>query len=273
MPHLKAAPVPRMGIPKPGTTAWTAFLHDYIRDGFVQVREGRETTAGARPKHGIQFGKAEPCGEQVPHLRSAWWHTRTSVHDPSDGIGYEQFAQGLLQDHTVHEQEYIPTLVKAERLEALVPGVAEIWHLHYRTPAFVRNRDFIQLVLTLALPDHTEPFSEAHEVATLNSLVGGPIPDTAPGGPRSFLVVNQPVSEMNEPPVHHIRAFYASAEGVWETARGGPIAWLMSVQTDSAGWVPSWMQEKMMPAKIGEDVPCFLTWAKTRRAGEPQPAE
>lgn len=50
------------------------------------------------------------------------WHARVSSHA---GARYEDFRDGLLVDHTVHEQEYVHSCVEAERLQVIKEGVLE----------------------------------------------------------------------------------------------------------------------------------------------------
>lgn len=38
----------------------------------------------------------------------------------------------------------------------------------------------------------------------------------------------------------------------------------MTVQTDSAGWIPLFVQELAMNSQIAPDVPSFAKWAKAR---------
>lgn len=50
------------------------------------------------------------------------WHQRASVHSSAS---FDQFKEGLLKDHSKHEQEYVESCVKAERVSVIKEGVLE----------------------------------------------------------------------------------------------------------------------------------------------------
>ena len=247
---LRAAPLPREQIPALDTPAGVEFVRALVRDAFERVRAAR-----AAPKKDltrqVKYGAAP--SREAGRLGACRWHTRVSEH----GVPFETMRAGLLTDHTAHEREYIDALREATCIEALAPGVG-IWHLAYATPWPTASRDFCELVAALPLPAHTEPFSPAHEAAALaGDLFTEPPPP--PGAHRAFLVISQPVAVAAAPHAPgHVRAYYASVEAVCE-APGG-IEWLMSVQTDSAGLVPHFVQELAMPRQIAADVSSYFEW-------------
>ena len=90
-------------------------------------------------------------------------------------------------------------------------------------PTLTANRDFLQLLLTLELPRHAEPYSEAHEAQLLASLKGESLPEPGPDALRSFIVIQLPVSHDKCPergPEGYVRAYYASVEAIHERADG-----------------------------------------------------
>lgn len=245
---LRAAPLPREQIPALDTPAGVEFLHALVRDAFERVRAARAVPKKDLTRQ-IKYG-ALPSRESG-HLGACHWHTRVSEH----GVPFEYMRAGLLTDHTAHEQEYIHALREATCMDTLAPGVG-IWRLAYDTPWPTASRDFCELVAAFPLPAHTDPFSPAHEAAALaGDLTTEPPPP--PGAHRAFLVISQPVAAPHTP--GHVRAYYASVEAVCE-APGG-VEWLMSVQTDSAGMVPHFVQELAMPRQIAADVPSYFEWA------------
>ena len=214
----------------------------------------------------------EPKGTR---LRGAHWHSRSSIHFPEEtGVSFDAFADGLLHHHTENEQQYIHALEQAECLEVLVPDVASIWHLKYRTPWGTANRDFVELVITLPLLAHELPFSNFHEEVMVealhtDSLPNGHVPHGAVGTRRSFLVISQPIAHPRTQ--GYVRAYYASAEGVREDsiatrADDTCVQWMLTTQTDAQGWIPQWIQEWAMPSQIAADVPAFFQWVHAKKA-------
>lgn len=138
------------------------------------------------------------------------------------------------------------------------------------------------MLLTIDLPPHPEPYSEAHEAVTL-SWIRDPsrtlAPPSASHDPsyRSFLVLQFPVKHPDfpeNPP--KVRAVYSSFEAINESAppasgeEGSParkvVNWKMSCQSDTRGRIPSMMQEMAMPGEIAHDVHAFIAWAKKQKA-------
>lgn len=122
------------------------------------------------------------------------------------------------------------------------------------------------MLLTVDLPAHEDPFSEAHERAALAS-VRDPGASRTTSGRRSFLVIQFPVSHPDFPEAApKVRGTYASFEAVWEEptsdATDNCVNWKMAVQSDTRGKIPVMMQEMSMPGEIAHDVPAFIKWAQ-----------
>lgn len=269
---LRAEPCQRSAIPAPGTPAWQAFVEEVVVEGFAMLRRTNVATRWKALHGGVGLASIpslEPAGAP---LRAAHWHARSSFHFVQDGVTFEQFSDGLLRDHTENEAQYIHALEKAERLEELVPGVASIWHLCYRTPRGSAPRDFVELVFTLPLPPTEQPFSNQHEIEVLAAHRQGALRDAPPAAAddrRAFMVVSLPVE--HERTAGYVRAYYASVEGVREDELQARLAepcvhWLMATQSDAQGWIPRWVQELAMPSQIKADVPAFFKWLQTKQS-------
>lgn len=269
---LRAAPLERAQLPQPGTPAWTTFLCEVLAEAFSIARQ-----VNVSLRWGTVQGQGKTVTASIPSLdppgsplRHAHWHSRSSLHFVQDSsLKFDAFEQGLLRDHTRHEQEYIEALEHAECLETLVPGLADIWHLKYRTPMCTSNRDFVELVLMLPLPSAPLPFNVFHERETLHMLQEtGSLPARCDKtARRSFMVVSLPIKHAESP--GYVRGYYASVEGVREDVtmvRPGELGtqWMMSTQTEAGGLIPRWMQELAMPSQIKADVPAFLRWAQAQ---------
>lgn len=124
----------------------------------------------------------------------------------------------------------------------------------------------MQLLLTIDLPAHNDPFSEAHEQVAL-AAARDPASAQSATGQKSFLVIQFPVSHPDYPEVApKVRGTYASFEAVWEEptqdASDTYVNWKMAVQSDTRGKIPVMMQEMSMPGEIAHDVPAFIKWAQ-----------
>lgn len=276
---LQAEPTERARLPQPGTPEWTLFLAEVMEEAFSALRKVNvtlrwRTVQGQGKVTKESITSIHPAGHP---LRRAHWHSRSSLHFPKElGLGFEAFEEGLLRHHTQHEQQYIEALEHAECLEVLVPQVAEIWHMKYRTPSVTANRDFVELVLMLPMPTDENPFNVFHEQETIKALKAGTlsldtrsIPRGPPGTYRSFLVISMPISHAATP--NYVRGYYASVEGVredWTIFRPGEVGvqWMLTTQAEAGGSIPRWLQELSMPSQIAADVPAFLEWAKLKKA-------
>ena len=270
MSLLRAAPLARDEIPAVGTPQYDAFARKLTAQAFDFARR-----ADRVPKR-LQLGKegadgAVYCGtfrgatpEPSSRVRRVKWHTRESLHDVAkSGVTFDTFEQRLLRDHTVQEKEYIEPLERVECIEELGKSAA-IWRCSYKMLFMVANRDFVELVMLLALPPSAQPFSEEHERETLAwpELFDGVAPRAPRAGEhRCFIVISQPIAhaDARAGATGYLRAYYSSVETV--TEMGDATRWIMACQTDSMGWVPLAMQEHLMPSKVVEDVPSFIPWA------------
>ncbi|PKI83692.1 hypothetical protein MVES1_002452 [Malassezia vespertilionis] len=224
---LRAAPLPRGAIPAPGSDAWDSFMESVVREGFAHVRCGKNAATKLRRSQGIALRTGSydaPHKDENTRLQSARWHARDSVHH-MEQLEYSDFEQGLLKDHSLHEQQYIKSLKHAACVETLVPDIAAIWHLQYALPFLTADRDFVELVVTLPLPPSEAAFSTEHEETTVEARPWAPgaeateATEAAPTAHHvpSFMVVSIPV-EM-EASVGYLRAYYTSVEGVLKAPR------------------------------------------------------
>jgi hypothetical protein len=74
-----------------------------------------------------------------------------------------------------------------------------VWLMQYKTPPFIGNREFAELLLTTDMPESAD-------------------------GLRSFIVVQVPVLDVPTSSGHE-RGRYISIEHVEELSRDGPIRW------------------------------------------------
>ncbi|GAA6051965.1 hypothetical protein JCM3770_002987 [Rhodotorula araucariae] len=168
------------------------------------------------------------------------WHARQSLHDPSK-ISYEQFEAGLLRGHTSNEREYIDSCFVARRLAVVKEGELEVWQTKYHSPFPASRRAFVFRILTVSLPPRPSPSDPTRAL-------------------RSFLVVSIPTTHPDAPEEKgYVRGRYVSVEEVRE-GDDGVLVWTMAVSSDAGGSIPRFLSERVMPAKISEDVPSFLWW-------------
>ncbi|KDN36396.1 hypothetical protein K437DRAFT_276823 [Tilletiaria anomala UBC 951] len=260
-----------------GDTAREEVLRSYTLRSIALTRESLKW------KNGKKFTNASQDGGHVQTFSSEStmsgregnlsWHGRTSIHTETK---YEAFRAGLLLDHSPNEAKYIHAIRETTKVDSFFGTTAEVWRNGYKLPIITKDRDFVELIITVDLPAHASPFSEEHEALvkeqlstlfpTSNSELAAPRPPADDGEAqrlRSFLVISVPVSHDAAPQQRgaYIRGRYVSVEAVAEQA-DGTTAWRMSTQSDPAGRIPTWLTERSLPSKIAEDVPSFVKWVR-----------
>ncbi|BGP46643.1 hypothetical protein JCM10450v2_002491 [Rhodotorula kratochvilovae] len=168
------------------------------------------------------------------------WHARQSRHDPRK-ISYEQFEAGLLRNHSSNEREYIDSCFVVRQLAVAEEGELEVWQTKYNSPFPASRRAFVFRILTVSLPSRPSPTDPSR---TLRSFIVVSIPTTHPDAPEEK---------------EFVRGRYVSVEEVREDD-DGTLVWTMAVSSDPGGSIPRFLSERVMPAKISEDVPSFLWW-------------
>ncbi|PWN45971.1 hypothetical protein IE81DRAFT_319828 [Ceraceosorus guamensis] len=268
---FEAAPVPISTLTDETGSISQDAISAYVKQAFAMIRASHGWAKGKVIKtevapvqsfkgNSVHKGRLAKCG----------WHGRHSVHPPSEakGLTWDDFKAGLLIDHPQQETEYISEMTAANQIDELKKGVAEVWNNTYNLPSLTSNRDFLELLITLELPPHPTPYSEAHEALVLQQLRGESLPASEPQSLRSFIVIQQPVSHDKCPhrsSEGYVRAYYASVEAISET-QAGETDWRMFLQSDASGRIPLMFQEMAMPSKTAPDVPCFINWKSSKKA-------
>ncbi|SPC67351.1 uncharacterized protein UHOD_02977 [Ustilago sp. UG-2017b] len=271
-----AVEIPFSSIPAAGTPEYAEFVAHYLSSAFAFVRgtpEWNKTKAFNTDIGGNVQCKVLPS--QVQQLAKKGWHLRGSQHGPEYGLTFEDFRSYLRFQHPTFERQYIQDITLVQCVHKVKEDETEIWHNAYR--------DFVQMLLTIDLPPHPEPFSEAHQAATLawvrdpSRTIDPPSASTEPAY-RSFLVLQIPISHPDypqEPP--KVCAVYSSFEAVFEAPAADEqgakaVNWKMAVQSDTRGRIPTMMQEMAMPGEIAHDVHAFIGWANKYKAENPPAA-
>ncbi|CDS01866.1 uncharacterized protein SPSC_03279 [Sporisorium scitamineum] len=277
-----AIETPFESIPSAGTSEYAELLAHYLSAAFAFVRETpnwKKTKAFHTEGGGNVQCKLLPS--PVQQLAKKGWHLRESQHGPESGLGYQDFRRYLRFKHSTYEKMFIEDIVVTECVTKVKEDEAEIWHNAYKLPIVTADRDFVQMLLTIDLPPHAEPFSESHEAATLEWIrdpsrtLTPPSPPTEHPTYPSFVVLQFPVSHPDAPPQSpKVRAVYASFEAVCEGpppagAQVNVVNWKMAVQSDTRGRIPTIMQEMAMPGEIAHDVHAFIAWAKQYKVENP----
>ncbi|GAK63876.1 uncharacterized protein PAN0_003c2085 [Moesziomyces antarcticus] len=277
-----AVEIPFSSIPPSDTPEYAEFLAHYLTAAFKFVRDTpgwKKTKSFSSAAGGNVQCKVLPS--QVSQIAKKGWHLRESQHAADCGLTFDDWRKYIRFEHTLFEKQYIEDITLTDCVAKVKPDEAEIWHNAYKLPIVTADRDFVEMLLTIDLPAHAEPFSVEHEAATL-AWIRDPqralIPSDATTEPahRSFVVLQFPVDHPDVPAdPHKVRAVYSSFEAVSEApAQGGDgkvVDWKMAVQSDTRGRIPTMMQEMAMPGEIAHDVPAFIEWAvKYKQQNAPQ---
>ncbi|KAG8940779.1 hypothetical protein FRC04_005048 [Tulasnella sp. 424] len=174
------------------------------------------------------------------------WHLRVTRHGPEDGT-FTDFWNVLGSNHAENElhgpamARYIPELSKATMMQAIEPGVMEVWSLHYALSSPFSPRTFTVLMVT-----HLEAVSPRQ--GWIISI---------PFDPRS----DEGLLSLEE---RGIRGRFAAVERLREL-EDGTVEWRVATTTTIGGFVPDWVTSRAVPKAIAEDVLQFLAWMRQKR--------
>ncbi|KIO30655.1 hypothetical protein M407DRAFT_149287 [Tulasnella calospora MUT 4182] len=168
------------------------------------------------------------------------WHMRVTRHGPQDGT-FTDFWNALGSNHAENELQYIPELSKATMMQAIEPGVMEVWSLHYALSSPFSPRTFTVLMVT-----HLEAVS-----------------------PRQGWVISIPFDPKGDEGLmsleeRGVRGRYAAVERLREL-EDGTVEWRVATTTTVGGFVPDWVTTRAVPKAIAEDVLQFLAWMRQKR--------
>lgn len=275
-----AIEVPFSSIPAQDTPEYAEWLAYYISEAFKLIRstpEWKKTKNFNTAVGGDVQCKVLPS--QVKELAKKGWHLRESQHGPESGLTYDDWRRLDRFQHSTHEKMYIEDIQLLECVAKVKPDEAEIWRNAYKLPIVTADRDFVQLLLTLDLPQHPQPWSEAHEAATISwirdpSRTLTPPASDDPAANRSLLILQLPVEHPDTPhDTSMIRGVFCAFEAISEApapnGQGKVVDWKMACQSDTRGSIPSVFQEMAMPGEISHDVPAFMEWAIKYKAENP----
>ncbi|CBQ72245.1 conserved hypothetical protein [Sporisorium reilianum SRZ2] len=281
-----AIEVPFESIPAAGTPEYAELLAHYLSSAFAFVRSS--PTWKNTKSFQTEVGGHVQCRllpSPVQQIAKKGWHLRESQHGPESGMAYQDFRRYLRFKHSTYEKMFIEDIVVTDCVAKVKEDEAEIWHNAYKLPIVTADRDFVEMLLTIDLPPHAEPFSEAHEAASLE-WIRDPTRTLTPPAPSSseqptypsFVVLQFPVSHPDVPPqAPKVRAVYASFEAVCEAPSPNGDAtvvhWKMAVQSDTRGRIPTMVQEMAMPGEIAHDVHAFIGWANKYKLENPPAAD
>ncbi|KAG8708914.1 hypothetical protein FRC09_000968 [Ceratobasidium sp. 395] len=168
--------------------------------------------------HGVKTSFKKPEGS------GPGWFARISLHPLAEGT-FDEFWACLGENHSVHEQEYIPEIQSAIPLGAF--GAFEAWSLNYKFTPPISNRTFTFLITSVL--EETES--------------------------RQGYVISLPLDVSSDeglaakvPP--GVRARYVSVERVREL--DGQVEWTMATSSNPGGMIPVFLSDSQMPSKIAE---------------------
>lgn len=202
-------------------------------------------------------------------LQDEHWVARRSIHADEAAPGtasYDEFVQGLLDEHSVHEQAYTPDCVDARCVmrwfedgaardfEEFADVHMELWEMLHKIPFPLQNRVFQVLVVRA----RTAP-GRGFVVAQVPIAVPPDFKEAFYGSGRH---VREADSRAKRAKV--VVAAYVSAERV-RVNDEGLVVWETAVASDARGWLPMSLQKMGIPGAILKDVGLFLAWTNQQR--------
>ncbi|EQL34898.1 hypothetical protein BDFG_03339 [Blastomyces dermatitidis ATCC 26199] len=202
------------------------------------------------------------------------WFARRTVLDNCAAKGtasFQEFVQGLKDDHLLNEMEYEPNITALEdiakwdcsgvEVEGGWSGVEASLSLvtHTFQPAnLISPRVFLAMVITAFTPPESSISASTTQ-------------------PSGFINIQLPIHFSAIPPSlslpkDAVRGKYVSVELVRilpdtkDSAAPGKIEWVMATSSKARGWIPEFLQHSAIPDAIARDVGLFLKWADEQRA-------
>ncbi|EME87950.1 uncharacterized protein MYCFIDRAFT_75783 [Pseudocercospora fijiensis CIRAD86] len=221
--------------------------HAFITDQKIWQDAGQKNASPAKASVKItKYSRTTP-GSQSEET----WFQRTSLHENKAEPGtatFDEFDNGLRENHSKNEQEYTPGLVEVHELlnyKALLEGkgrTAGRWQdvdlylmqMRHKVPSPLKNRVFTVVVAAGKIE---------------NEFVDVQIPVELPN--------NAKYKETSTEIVHGV---YASVERGSLEENGTHVKWQMGTASDAKGILPLFIQKIAMPGEIAKDVGRFVEW-------------
>ncbi|KAI9880659.1 MAG: hypothetical protein M1830_001663 [Pleopsidium flavum] len=261
----------------------TSFVDDSLSNTFAEDKEKSSSPAVAKVRllkrniDGQQLSRIPWSTSKVPrkiplhtaHTGEAWF-ARRSHHANHVQIGtadFSEFEQGLMVDHSKHEQEYTPDVFDA------FPVLN--WDAETLSNALTIGEFYSQIRMCIYEMCHKLPWPLSPRVFPVLVV-------TAKTDRSGFIVVQIPASVESLPD-----SFYSNGRnlhegdsalkkkrpvlGVYtsiERCRILPdlkIEWIMATASDAKGWLPMWAQKLGVPSAVVKDVGLFIKWVEQHR--------
>ncbi|OJD23087.1 hypothetical protein ACJ73_05561 [Blastomyces percursus] len=239
-----------------------------------KLRDSPPSSAQVQVSSGaIKYTRLTSKSPAAADKEDKWFARRTVLENrPAKGTAsFQEFVQGLKDDHLRNEMEYEPNITAVEdiakwdcsgvEVEGGWSGVGASLSLvtHTFQPAnLISPRVFLAMVITAFTPPE---FSES----------------TSTTQPSGFINIQLPIHFSAIPPSlslpkNAVRGKYVSAERVRilphasDSAAPGKIEWVMATSSKAGGWIPGFLQHSAVPDAIARDVGLFLKWTDEQRA-------
>ncbi|KAG8980644.1 hypothetical protein FRB94_010045 [Tulasnella sp. JGI-2019a] len=176
------------------------------------------------------------------------WFLRVSTHPPEEGT-FSDFWDVLGENHYNNQAEYTPAITNATLVNAIEPGVMEVWSIHFELSAPFSPRTFTVLVIT-----HLETVTPRQ-----GWIISVPF-DTS--GDEAMLAMEE----------RGIRGKYAAIQRIKEL-EDGHVELRKASTTTMGGLIPDWFITRSVPANMAQDIGRFITWVKPqgRNPSQSQP--
>ncbi|RMY68865.1 hypothetical protein D0863_06830 [Hortaea werneckii] len=249
-----------------------SFMAAFIPSSFKIKGRGRPSP----PSHAkvdllereINGGEVNCVHPTVPASRVAeTWFVRRSIHENAAKEGtasWQEFDEGLRQNHSQHEMEYTPGVRDAHLVlsydDMIGDRTSDIRQISEWTDV---QMNVMEMVHNIPPPLNNRVFNVL--VITAMHISGG-----------KFLITQIPVDTTNMPGAKYhagkgdspTQGIYASVERAEIIDGMRKIKWEMGTASDAKGALPMFMQKLGTPGAVIKDVGLFIDWAGKRREGQ-----
>ncbi|KAJ5612801.1 hypothetical protein N7510_005995 [Penicillium lagena] len=315
MPLIQLSPHPFASLPahpslpsSPSRPELSQFVTTALREAIslLDTTIPSTLTADSKPRSSppshakvkLLRGWRKPADSDSPQVRNGsgkgeFWVCRQSEHVDSAAPGtasWEEFEDGLRQDHAKHEMEYTPSVTGVERLlqwegpemetELEVEGVVYtdfevevnlITHT-FRPGALIAPRSFLSLTVSAKTSDKLGTEQSPPGFLTIQISLH-PDPSSTPTElhQRIHSVVPRRAIFANYASVERVVSRRSSTQGGSnpDTTGSSHVQWTMATTSDAGGSIPQWVQRNWtlggVPRAVVADVGLFIGWTDQER--------
>ncbi|OBU01749.1 hypothetical protein VE01_00606 [Pseudogymnoascus verrucosus] len=253
---------PDLPTPTPSAPSATSLLTSLLAEA-LSLLSSAAPRDGSRPSWTQQRKPRHYPNSTAPvHLSSsphngAHWVCRRSSHRDAAQRGtasWTEFEAAFKTEHTLHEQEFTPSVMGFERVAWWEEGVKDMSLEIPREQWKGVSLELLEIAHSLPKPLNPRSFPVLQGIAERVDV-------GVEGG--EFVVVTVPVDVKWKVWAQAVPARYAAVERFQRV--GANVEWVMATASRAGGVLPGWAQDMSVPGVVAKDVDLYLKWEAEQR--------